>query len=99
MVVVDAGQHAEHGVAAARRIIDSQRGDAPNLVLVADELHEHFAGIELRYAWRAYYVAAQAGSISAEVRDQAEAAGWVLIGLPNDPSAGVPTDLIAQLQG
>src|SRR5262249_54969720 len=48
VVVIDAGQHAKDGILAARRIIDGQRGNAPNIVLVADELTNAIPSRDLR---------------------------------------------------
>ena len=57
-----------------------------------------FAGHALRFAWRAYFVAADLDPIPANARSEAEAAGWVLVELPNDPSGGVPEALATYLK-
>ncbi len=57
-----------------------------------------FAGHVLPFAWRAYFVAANPDPIPADARREAEAAGWVLVELPDDPSAGVPDALAALLR-
>nr|WP_221244505.1 DEAD/DEAH box helicase [Neoroseomonas alkaliterrae] len=57
-----------------------------------------FAGHALRFAWRAYFVAADTEPIPADARTEAEAAGWVLIELPDVPAGGVPEALAAHLR-
>jgi len=58
-----------------------------------------FAGVEIKYAWRAYFVAATSGPVAAEARSASEAAGWTLIDLPDDPAKGVPDSLVENLKG
>jgi hypothetical protein len=57
-----------------------------------------FGGHTLRYAWPAHFVAAEKGPILADVRAVAEAAGWMLVDLPDDPGDGVPATLTDNLK-
>ena len=57
-----------------------------------------FAGHPLRFAWRAHFVAADPRPIPADARAEAEAAGWILIQLPDDPAGGIPEALAAHLR-
>lgn len=58
-----------------------------------------FGGFALRFAWPAHLVAAETGPILAEAETAADAAGWILVALPDSPENGVPEALIKNLKG
>ena len=56
------------------------------------------ADVSFPYSWRSHYVAAITGSIREEVKAAADDRGWSLFVLPDDPSDGLPADLITALK-
>ena len=56
------------------------------------------ADVSFPYSWRSHYVAAITGSIREEVKAAADDRGWSLFELPDDPSDGLPADLITALK-
>lgn len=58
-----------------------------------------FGGIEFEFAWRNYTVAATTKPISDEAEQQARSKGWMVFGLQDDVSAGLPEDFIKSFKG
>ncbi|WP_316201277.1 MULTISPECIES: DEAD/DEAH box helicase [unclassified Bradyrhizobium] len=54
-----------------------------------------FAGREMTYAWRSYFVAACIFPLTDGVREAAEAKGWTVFELPEVVSAGVPDAMLS----
>ena len=58
-----------------------------------------FAGQDVRFAWRDQYVGACSGPLAPAAREAAEAKGWTLFELPQDPVEGLPAGMISILKG
>lgn len=51
------------------------------------------------FVWRSHFVAATISEISSDTQKAAEAKGWAIFHLPENPDAGLPADMTAMLKG
>ncbi|WP_234837332.1 DUF1998 domain-containing protein [Sinorhizobium medicae] len=54
-----------------------------------------FADQEMSFAWRNHFVAACTGPLTEAAREIAEGKGWAVFELPENPSVGVPDELVS----
>lgn len=64
-----------------------------------DTLPASFGGVEFEFAWRSFALAATTENLTPEAEADAASKGWVVFGLTDAPSKGVPDDLLKIFEG
>ena len=57
------------------------------------------ADVEVSFAWRSHFVAAATTTLTEAARETAKAKGWTVFELLDNPSAGVPEEMISLVKG